>query len=317
MRRPTRFRNAAVPAAAALVALLLGACSGAASTAAPAGPGQVDDSRLRLVTTYSIVYDLVRQVAGDRAVVTSLVPVGQDPHTYEPKPGDLQAVAEADAVFYHGLNLELWFDRFIQNAGGRRPVYVVTEGIEPLRVQAGAYRGRPDPHAWMDPRLVTRYVENIRDALSELDPGGAETYRANAAAYVEELEELDAWIRDQVERIPPQHRKLVTSENAFRYFARAYGFEILGFIYNLAPEDEPSARHISELIDAIREADLPAVFVETTLDPRILQRIADETGAAIGGPGYVDSLGPEGSEADTYIKMMRANVTRFVEGLGG
>lgn len=302
----------------ALLALALGlaACGGTVPNDADPGAGDAGD-RLRLVTTYSIVYDFVREVAGDRAQVTSLVPIAQDPHTYEPKPSDLQAVAEADAVFYHGLNLELWFDRFIENAGGRRPVYIVTEGIEPLRVEGGSYDGFPDPHAWMDPLLVVRYVENIRDALIELDPEGRETYEANAARYIGELEELDAWIRREVEGIPPEHRRLVTTENAFRYFARRYGFEILGFVYNLAPEDEPSARHISTLIDAIREAGVPAVFVETTLDPRILERISGETGAALGGAVYVDSLGPQGSEADTYLKMMRANVTRFVAGLGG
>lgn len=304
-----------VPTLLLALALLVTGCSGGTATP-PEQAFDGDDGRLRLITTYSIVYDFVRQVAGDRAQVTSLVPIGQDPHTYEPKPGDLQAVAAADAVFYHGLNLELWFDRFIENAGGERPIYIVTEGIEPLAVEGGSYSGFPDPHAWMDPRLVVRYVENIRDALIELDPGGREVYEANAARYVRDLEELDAWIRSQAERLPAERRRLVTTENAFRYFARAYDFEIVGYVYNLAPEDEPSARHISELIDAIRRAGVPAVFVETTLDSRILERISRETGATVGGAVYVDSLGPEGSEADSYLKMMRTNVTRFVEGLG-
>ncbi|HEX6989745.1 MAG TPA: metal ABC transporter substrate-binding protein [Bacillota bacterium] len=317
MRFPNPFKIAAVLATLVALAWLAAACGGTPADPAGQESGGGDEGRLSLITTYSIVYDFVREVAGERAEVTSLVPIGQDPHTYEPKPSDLQAVAGADAVFYHGLNLELWFDRFIQNAGGERPVYIVTEGIEPLTVEGGAYAGFPDPHAWMDPGLAIRYVENIRDALAELDPEGADIYAANAERYIGELEELDAWIRREVERIPAERRLLVTSENAFRYFARAYGFEILGYVYNLAPEDEPSARQISELVDSIRAAGLPAVFVETTLDPRILERISSESGAALGGTVYVDSLGPEGGEADTYIKMMRANVMRFVEGLGG
>lgn len=315
-RRRFPLTTMALSASLIVVLTLLSACSGVTGgTGEPTGETPADDDRLRIVTTYSIVADLVRQVAGERAVVTSLVPVGADPHTYEPRPSDLQAVASADAVFYHGLNLELWFDRLIDNVGGQRPTFTVTDGITPLTVEVGSYQGLPDPHAWMDPRLVMQYVANIRDALIKLDPDGTNIYKQRAAGYMEELHGLDRWIREQVAMIPEERRLLVTSENAFRYFAGAYGFEIVGYIFNLAPEDEPSARQITELVDRIRAEQVPAVFAETTLDPKILQRIAGEAGVRLAGNLYVDSLGPIGSDGDTYLKMMRANVTKISEGL--
>lgn len=300
-------------------AVVFAACSSNRANPSPVN-GTSDatgDGALKLLTTYSIVYDLVVEVAGHRATVNSLVPVGSDPHTYEPRPTDLQLVTEADAVFYHGLNLELWFDRFIESAGGRDKVIVVSDGIEPLLVQGGAYDGLPDPHAWLDVRLTMEYVKTIRDALIELDPGGRAVYKANSERYLSELEELDTWIRQQVEKIPPERRHLVTTENAFQYFARAYGFQVLGYIYNLAPEEDPSAQQITQLIDRIRAAGLPAIFVDTTINPRLIEQVAADSGARVAGALYVDSLGPTGSDGDSYIKMMRWNVTQIVDALGG
>ncbi len=275
-----------------------------------------DNPRLEVVATYSVICDLVRQVAGGRAVVHSLVPPGVDPHTYEPTPADLLQVTAADGVFYHGMDLELWFDRFMSATGGKSEVWEVSEGVQPLSIEGGAYAGYPDPHAWMDVTLVQKYVENIYRGLVELDPSGRKIYRENADRYLRELAELDAWIRRRVREIPPENRLLLTSENAFQYFARTYDFSILGYIYHLAPEDEPPARRITGLVDAAREAGLPAIFAETTLEPRIMQQIAAETGAELIDDIYVDSLGPEGSDADTYVRMMRHNVQRFVQGLG-
>lgn len=307
MERP-RLRLKGLPLVLVLISLLATACGSGPSQDEP------EPDKLRILTTYSIVYDLVSQVTGDRAHVESLLAVGMDPHTYEPRPTDLQKVEEADVVFYHGLNLEMWFQRFMETAADK-PVYAVTEGIEPLFLEGGTYDGLPDPHTWMDVKLTMKAVENIRDALSELDPDGQPVYEENARRYLAELEELEEWIHEQVETIPPQRRLLVTTDNAFRYFARAYGFEILGFIYFLAPEDEPTPRHIAELIDRIKEAQLPAVFTDTTMSSRLLEQVAADSGARIAGTLYVDSLGPEGSDGDTYIKMMRWNVNQMVQGL--
>jgi len=275
-----------------------------------------DGPDLELVATYSVICDLVRQVAGDRAVVHSLVPPGQDPHTYEPTPTDLLQVTAADGVFYHGMDLELWFDRFMSATGGKPEVWAVSKGVEPLSIDGGSYAGYPDPHAWMDVTFAQKYVDNICDGLIDLDPGGKEVYRRNADRYLRKLALLDDWIRVRVQEIPPENRLLLTSENSFQYFARAYDFEILGFIYHIAPEDEPPARRVADLVDLSREADLPAVFAETTVELRPLEQIARETGAELIDDIYVDSLGPPGSGADSYVRMMRHNVERFVAGLG-
>lgn len=276
-------------------------------------------NRPRAVATYSVIYDFARQIAGDRAEVSSLVPVGTDPHTYEPKPGDIRRLAEADLVFYNGFNLELWFDRLVQGSGTRATTVVASQGVAPILIRdpLSRYDGTPDPHAWMDVQHVIRhYVPNIRDALIAVDPAGAETYLQNAVRYVAELEALDAWIQNQVSRIPPGRRKLVTTENALRYFADHYGFEVAGWIFTLAPEAEPSARRIIELIERIRAEKVPALFVDLTLSPKLMERISRETGVPISGALYIDTLGAPGSGADSYVGMMRANVQLLVQGLG-
>ena len=282
-----------------------------------AGGGQ--SRRPRAVATYSVIYDFLRQVAGDRAEVSSLVPIGTDPHTYEPKPGDIRRLAEADLVFYNGFNLELWFDRLVRGSGTRATVVVASQGVAPILIRdpLSVYDGTPDPHAWMDVQYVIRhYVPNIRDALIAVDPAGAEIYRQNAERYVAELEALDAWIRDRVSRIPPEQRKLVTTENALRYFAERYDFEVVGWIFTLAPEAEPSARRIIELIERIRAEKVPALFVDMTLNPKLMERISGETGVPIQGALYIDTLGVPGSGADSYVGMMRANVQLLAAGLG-
>lgn len=295
-----------------LAAVLLTACAGP-PVARPAD----GDRPVQAVASYSIIADLVQNVGGERVAVTSLVAFGQDPHTYEPTPRDMQLVAHADIIFYNGFDLELWFDRLVQNAGGQGRTVEVSAGITPRVIDTGTYRGYPDPHAWMDVRHVMHYVGNIQAALTALDLDGQDIYAANAAAYLQELAELDAWIRQEVSRIPAERRLLVTTEDAFRYFAAAYGFEVVGYVFALAPEDEPSARHIAALIDRIDERRVPAVFIETTLDPKLMQRIVEQTGAVAGGEVYVDSLGEPGSAADSYVAMMQHNVRTIVAALAG
>ncbi len=271
------------------------------------------------MATYSVIADLARQVAGDRAQVSSLVPPGTDPHTYEPRPGDLRRVAEAHLVFYNGLNLELWFDRLIQGSGTRARTIVTSRGVIPIVIQdpLSRYRGAPDPHAWMDVQNIMRfYVPNIRDALTAVDPGGAEVYRRNAQRYIGELEALDAWIHERVATLPVPRRKLVTTENAMHYFAARYGFQVIGWIYTLAPESEPPARRIADLVERIRQERVPAFFVDLTLNPKLMERLSQETGVPIRGALYIDSLGGPGSGADSYVGMMRANVEMLITGLG-
>jgi zinc/manganese transport system substrate-binding protein len=294
-----------------LVAIALAGCVRSA--------GQNPGRGARAVATYSVIADLARQVAGDRAQVSSLVPPGTDPHTYEPRPGDLRRVAEAHLVFSNGLNLELWFDKLIQGSGTRARTIVTSLGVIPIVIQdpLSRYRGAPDPHAWMDVQNIMRfYVPNIRDALTAVDPGGAEVYRRNAEQYIAELEALDAWIHERVATLPVPRRKLVTTENAMHYFAARYGFQVIGWIYTLAPESEPPARRIADLVERIRRERVPAFFVDLTLNPKLMERLSQETGVPIRGALYIDSLGRPGSSADSYVGMMRANVEILITGLG-
>jgi len=283
----------------------------AGCTAAPAPGG----GRPKAVTTINILADLVSQVAGDRVEVVSLIPVGGDPHTYEPVPRDVQRVAESQIVFYNGLGLEKWLEKLIENAGGRRVSVELTRGLRPAIQREGSYRGDPDPHLWMDPVFAKKYVENARDALVRFDPEGRATYERNAARALRELDALHAWIQQQVAQIPPHRRKLVTTHDAFRYFGQRYGLRVVGTIWGISTEDEPSAQEIARLVDRIRAEGVPAVFVETTINPKLMERVAREAGVRIGQPLYGDSLGPPGSDADTYVKMMRHNVRAIVEAL--
>lgn len=272
-------------------------------------------TRPKAVATINILADLVGQVAGDRVEVSSLIPVGGDPHTYEPVPHDVQKVAQAQIVFYNGLGLEKWLEELIENAGGQRVSVVLTRGLRPAFQTEGRYRGDPDPHLWMDPVLAKKYVENARDALVAFDPAGRSAYEANAARALRELDALHAWIQEQVARIPPHRRKLVTTHDAFRYFGQRYGFRVVGTIWGISTEDEPSAQEIARLVDRIRAERVPAVFVETTINPKLMERVAREAGVRVGDKLYGDSLGPPGSDADTYVKMMRHNVRAIVEAL--
>lgn len=282
--------------------------------------GQPPDPAVRAVATYSVIADLARRVAGERAEVVSLVPPGTDPHTYEPRPDDLRRVAGASLVLYNGFNLELWFDRLIAGSGTRARIAVASRGVTPIVIRdpLSRYHGAPDPHAWMDVRNVIRfYVPNIREALTIVDPEGAAIYSRNAKQYITELEGLDASIREQVATLPAARRKLVTTENAMYYFAAAYGFQVVGWIYTLAPESEPPARRITELVERIRRERVPALFVDLTLNSKLMERLSQETGVPIRGALYIDSLGKPGSGADSYAGMMRANVEVLIRGLGG
>lgn len=301
--------------------LLASSCAGMPGRqAGPAVPPPAGRPAVRAVATYSVIADLAAQVAGDRAQVVSLVPLGTDPHTYEPRPEDLRRVAEAQLVFYNGFNLELWFDRLIQGSGTRARIVVASAGLTPIMIKdpLSRFEGAPDPHAWMDVQnVIEYYVPNIRDAFIQVDPEGAEIYRRNADLYIAELEALDRLIRERLITVPLARRKLVTTENALHYFAARYGFTVVGWVYTLAPEAEPPARRIVELAEKIRRERVPALFVDVTLNPRLMERLSQETGVPIVGALYIDSLGEPGSGAGSYSGMMRANVDLLVRGLGG
>ncbi|MGB9870350.1 MAG: metal ABC transporter substrate-binding protein [Anaerolineae bacterium] len=275
--------------------------------------------KLRVVATTTLVGDVVARVGGDAIDLTVLLPPGADPHTYEPTPADLKAVARSHVLFINGLGLEEFLERTLRNVGGDRPVVSLSAGIQP-RVETEEHEqeehahGPVDPHVWLDVRNGMVWVENARVALSALDPAHAAQYAANAAAYRQELEALDTWIQEQVARVPPERRKLVVNHPAFGYFADRYGFEQVAAVYPVSPGAEPSAKEIADLEATIRALGVPAIFAESTVNPALARRVAQDTGAQV-VVLYTGSLGGPGSGAESYVAMMRYNVTAMVEAL--
>ena len=306
----TKLSNATLRTvlAAALASIVLAGCA--------AAPGD-DDGRPRAAVTISIIADMVGAVAGDAVEITSIVPIGGDPHVYEAKPSDARLVAEADIVFRNGAGLERWLDQLIDTGVDDQPVITVTDGVTPQVQTEGQYAGDPDPHMWMDPQLAMAYVDNITEGLSELLPDQAGEFQANAQAYKERISQLDEEIRELVATIPEDNRKLVTTHDAFRYFGSRYGFEVIATIWGISTEREPSADEVRRIVDAVRASGVPTVFVETTINPRLMERIATDAGVEVGTPLYGDSVGPEGSGAEDYLGMMLANARSIAAGLGG
>jgi manganese/iron transport system substrate-binding protein len=292
---------------AAIVAGML-----AAMTAACGATSRADTERLDVVTSMSVLADFAENVAGEHADVTSLVPVGGDPHVYEPVPSDSRRITDADVVLHNGLGLEPWFASLVSGSG--REAVAVADALPTGAVDGD---GKPDPHLWMVPPRAAAYVEVIADALAAADPDHADDYARNAGTYRAELDDLDAEVAATLATIPPQNRTLVTSHDAYSYFADHYGLEVVGTVVGFTTEEEPSAGTVSRLVDQIRVHSVPTIFVETTVNPDVIERIARDAGVAVGRPLYGDSLGEEGSGADTYAGMLRANAQALAEGLGG
>jgi ABC-type Zn uptake system ZnuABC Zn-binding protein ZnuA len=295
-------------AALSAVGLLVAGCAAQEEPEAPTA--RPDGGSLDVVASMSIIADFAEQVGGEAVTVTSLVPIGADPHVHEPTPADARAVADADLVLGNGVGLEPWFDDLV--AGSGQEVITVTEELAHLVVDDED--GEDDPHLWMVPPMAAAYVERIAEVLAELDPERAETYHDNAAGYVERLEELDDELAGELEPIPEEHRILVTPHDAYSYFADHYGFEV-ATVVGVSTEEEPSASQVQHLIDVVRETGVPTVFVESTVNPAVIERIADDAGVEVGAPLYGDSVGEPGSGAEDYLGMMRANVAALVEGL--
>ena len=296
-----------------LLAAVLAAPIPAAFAQAPAQPSaQPPAPPRRVLATFTILADMAANVAGDRAVVESLIRPGGGVHDYDPTPGDLVRVQQADLVLWNGLGLERWFERFFQGAQGV-PSAVLTEGVEPISLVEGPYEGQPNPHAWMAPANAAIYVENIRRALTALDPAGADAYARNAARYTAELRQLDAPIRDRLARLPPATRVLVTCEGAFSYLARAYDLQE-GYLWAVNSEQDGSPQQIRRTIDRVRADKVPVVFCESTVSDRAMRQVARETRARFGGTLHVDSLTPPEGAAPTYVDLLRANADVILKG---
>lgn len=269
--------------------------------------------KMKVVTTFTVIADIARNVAGDAADVESITRPNAEIHEYSPTPGDLLRAQDADLVLYNGLNLELWFERFFRNLRDV-PTVVVTEGVEPMGISEGPYSGKPNPHAWMSPANALIYVENIRSAFAERDPANAEIYAANAKAYKAQIEATAAPIRERLGAIPEQHRWLVTSEGAFSYLARDFGLKEL-YLWPINADAQGTPQQIKKVIDLVREYKIPAVFSESTVSADPAQQVARETGSQYGGVLYVDSLSDETGPVPTYLDLLRVTTETIAAGL--
>ena len=265
--------------------------------------------RLNVVASFSILGDFVRNVGGDRVSVTTLVGVDSDVHVYTPAPSDAKRIADAKFVVVNGLGLEGWLPRLVQSSGSKATIVTASAGIAPLKLGSAA-----DPHAWQSVPNAKVYVTDIANALAAADPDDAEFFRAQAKAYLEKLETLDREVREAVAKIPPERRKVISTHDAFGYFAAEYGIRFIAPL-GVSTENEPSARDIAAIIGQIKAARIPAVFLENISDDRLIRRIAAETGAKVGGTLISDGLTGEKGPAPTYIDMVRHNIKALTSAL--
>jgi len=275
----------------------------------PAQPARAE-ARLNVVASFSILADFVRQVGGNKVNVTALVGPDSDVHVYTPTPHDARDVGEARLVVINGLGLEGWLPRLLQASGSKALVVTASQGITPLKRGADA-----DPHAWQSVTNAMLYVKNIRDALVTLDAADAATFKTNADRYLSALDALDREVRADVDKIPSERRKVISTHDAFGYFAAAYGITFIAPL-GVSTDTEPSARDLAEIIGQIRQAKIPAVFLENFNDDRLVSRIAAETGTKVGGTLFSDALSDENGDAPTYIDMVRHNIKALTNALG-
>lgn len=287
-------------------------------------PVSAEDAKLPVVASFSILGDFVSRVGGDRVAVTTLVGPNGDAHVYEPTTADARAMAGAKLVIVNGLGFEGWLKKLAKASGTRAPIVEATRGLTPRgktetadeKGHAHHDHGAADPHAWQAVANAKTYVANIRDALVAADPAGRTTYEANAAAYAAEIDALEAEMRAAVAKVPPERRRVITTHDAFGWFAAAYGIEFLA-PQGMSTEGEATPKAVAKLIRQIRTEKITAVFIENMGDPRLVKRIADETGVTLGGTLYADALSPKGGPAPTYVDMVRHNVSALTKAMAG
>ncbi|MBO1241852.1 metal ABC transporter substrate-binding protein [Bordetella holmesii] len=269
--------------------------------------------KFKVVTTFTIIADMARNVAGDAADVTAITRPGAEIHEYQPTPGDLARAQGAQLVLWNGLNLERWFERFFSRVRNV-PSAVVSDGITPISIDAGPYQGKPNPHAWMSPQNALIYVDNIRDALARHDPAHAEIYRANAQAYKARIQATLQPIAQRLHAIAPDRRWLVSSEGAFSYLARDFGLQEL-YLWPINADQQGTPQQVRHVIDVVREHKIPAVFSESTISPAPAKQVARETAARYGGVLYVDSLSEPDGPVPTYLDLLRVTTETIARGL--
>jgi len=295
------------------------------SSTTAAKPQTAPTSSKSVLAAETFLADIAQNVAGSRAKVAALIPTGVDPHGFEPTPADVAKVAKSDLLIVNGAGFEAFLDKLIKNAGGSRSVIEASAGLKGRTAREGeaaegsdaaSVNQESDPHFWLDPNNVIKYVENIRDGMSKADPDGAAAYASNAQAYISQLKELDGWISSQVGQLPAEKRLLVTNHESFGYFADRYGFKIVGTIMpSVGTDASPSAQQMARLVDHVRAAGARAIFLETGSNPQLAQQIAKETGVKVVTELFTHSTTDAGGTAPTYIDMMKSNVKAIVDAL--
>jgi zinc/manganese transport system substrate-binding protein len=283
-----------------------------------AAPARAQD-RLNVIASFSILGDFVKNVGGDRVQVGTLVGPNGNAHVYAPSPADAKKVADAKLVFVNGLGFEGWLERLVKASGTKAPIVVATKGIKPRERAGGDHdhdhdHGRADPHAWQSVANAKIYVANIRDALIAADPAGKDAYLANAAAYLAKLDALEREVREVIAKIPADRRRVITSHSAFGYFQDAYGVSFTA-PQGVSTEAEASAKDVAAIITQIKKQKVAAVFLENVTDPRLVEQIARETGAKVGGTLYSDALTDDKGDATTYTDLIRHNLRQLVAAL--
>ncbi len=272
-----------------------------------------DDERLKVLTSFTILADMASNVAGDAADVVSLTKPGAEVHGYQPTPKDIAQAQDADLVLYNGMNLELWFERFLRRLKDV-PAAVVTEGIEPMPILEGSYQGKPNPHAWMSPTDAQLYVDNIAEAMAQADPKNASVYEANAVEYKAAIAALIDPLREKMDSLAEDRKWLVTSEGAFSYLIRDFGLKEL-YLWPMNADSQGTPQQVRRVIDTVRSENIPAVFSESTVSPKPAQQVARETGASYGGVLYVDSISEADGPVPTYLDLIRVTTETIVTAL--
>lgn len=299
----------------AIATLLLGLTVGGCNLTDPNSDSSGANDAPEVVATSTILADLTEQIGESEIQLTSILEPGADPHVYEPVPADTVALERADLILYNGYNLEPGLIRLMNSAGVDAEKVAVGEVASPLEVEG---QSTPDPHVWGDVQNVILMVNAIRDALIEVSEGDRSLFEQNAADLVAELERLDTWIAEQIATIPPENRRLVTTHDAFQYYARAYSLDVIGTLIGISTEEQPSAQTVQRLVESVKATGVPTIFAETTINPALIQTVAEEAEVELSPQQlYSDSIGAPGGEGDSYVKMMVSNTRAIVEALGG
>jgi len=291
-----------------ILSLLLSACNPSKEK-----DSRANDATLKVVTTFTVIADMAKNVAGDSATVLSITRPGAEIHNYKPTPKDIAQAEGVDLILWNGLGLELWFERFLQHLDGVDSA-TVTDGIDPISIGTGAYTGKPNPHAWMSPQDAIIYVDNIAKAMSKADPDNEAIYQRNAANYKDQIGQIAAPLKDILAVIPEHKRWLVTSEGAFSYLARDFGLKEL-YIWPMNADQQGAPSQIKAVIDTVRQHDIPAIFSESTVSAKPAEQIARETNASYAGVLYVDSLSEANGAVPTYLDLLRVTTQTIAEGL--